>query len=289
MGAMRLNVGFGTLEEAVRRMGAASVRVDLNIDVRRGIDPVDPIDIDLREGIELGDLSDIKSDPELGLLTYRGRQIVLHIQDHQWRIRQVLEDGATGNKVHVADCQTLQAMQLRGRYERYVATTDVSGDFHVTGQDAYGRHVEGKTRLKVCKNCLQMLNYRNYAKNKERVFHAFNWNEFFDTYRPHFARMPTRRAGVFDGAYAADWELVSGRYKEAHGFTCESCRVDLREHPRLLHVHHLDGVKTNNDWSNLRALCAVCHRDQPGHEHMHVSFQDADLIADLRWRQKLLR
>ena len=120
------------------------------------------------------------------------------------------------------------------------------------------------------------------------VFRTFEWSEFFDTYRPHFTQMPTRRAGVFDGSYAPDWELVSRRYKEAHDFACENCHVDLTECPRLLHVHHINGVKTDNASSNLKALCADCHVKQPGHEHMRVSIEDANLIADMRRRQSLL-
>ena len=238
--AMRLNVDFSRLEEAVRRMGAAAVPVDLDIDVRRGIDPIDRINIDLI------DLSSIKSDPKSGLLSYQGRQVVLYIQD-QWKsIRDVLADGTKGRKVHVADCDTLQEMRRRGRYERYVATNDVSGNFYVTGQDEYGGRVEGKARLRVCKNCLRMLDYRNYTRNRKQVFQVFEWSEFFDTYRPHFARIPTRRAGMFDGAYAPNWDLVSKRYKEKHAFMCENCHVNLKEHPRLLHVHHINGVKTND-------------------------------------------
>ena len=167
-------------------------------------------------------------------------------------------------------------MRRRGRYERYVATNDVSGNFYVTGQDEYGGRVEGKARLRVCKNCLRMLDYRNYTRNRKQVFQVFEWSEFFDTYRPHFARIPTRRAGMFDGAYAPNWDLVSKRYKEKHAFMCENCHVNLKEHPRLLHVHHINGVKTNDAGSNLKALCANCHGKQPGHGHMRVPIEDAD-------------
>ncbi len=283
---MRLNVDFRALEEAARRMGMV-VPVELDIDVRRGIDPVDLIDIKLIQGLEIDDLLSIESDPESGLLSYEGRQVVLYIQDQHWNIHAVLADGSEGKKVHVADCDTLQEMRRRGRYERYVATNDVSGDFYVTGQDEYGGSVEGQAKLRVCKNCLRMLDYRGYTRNRKRVFQAFKWSEFFDTYRPHFTQMPTRRAGVFDGSYTPDWDLVSRRYKKAHGFACENCCVDLTDHPWLLHVHHINGVKTDNAPSNLKALCADCHVKQPGHEHMGVSNGAVKLIADMRQRQNL--
>ena len=285
---MRLNVDFSHLEEAVRRMGAAAVPVDLDIDVRRGIDPVDPIDINLKYGIELEDLSGIKSDPESGLLSYQGRQVVLYIQDQWKNTRDVLADGTKGRKVHVADCDTLKEMRHRGRYERYVATNDVSGDFYVTGQDEDGGRVEGKATLRVCKNCLRMLDYRNYTRNRNQVFQGVRVDRVL---RHPTARTspgcPTRRAGVFDGTYPPNWDLVSRRYKEGHALMCENCRVDLKEHPGLLHVHHISGVKTNDAWSNLKALCADCHGKQPGHEHMRMPIEDTNLIADLRRRQHL--
>ena len=282
---MRLKLDFSSLEKAARRIGA-SAPVDLVVDVRRGVDPVDPIDIELNIGIEL-DLSEITSDPT-GLLTYRGRQVVLYIQDHGWNIHEALIDGSTGKKVHVADCDTLQYMRRENRYERYVATNNVSGDFHVTGHDGYRDLVEGKAKLRVCKNCLRMLNYKDYTSNRNQVFQAFEWNEFFDAYRSHFAKMPSRLAGDSDGTYTMDWDRVSGQYKEAQAFTCESCGLGLREHPRLLHVHHKDGVKTNNAWLNLKALCIDCHSKQPAHSHMHMTNAQASLINRLRQQQNLL-
>ena len=284
---MRLNVDFRALEETARRMGAAVPEARV-IDVRRGTAPVDPIDIELGNGKKLRDLSGVRSDPEFGLLSYEGRQVVLYIQDQGWNIHAVLADGSKGKKVHVADCDTLQEMRRQRRYERYVATNDVSGDFYVTGQDEYRRSVEGQAKLRVCKNCLRKLDYMGYTRNREQVFKAFEWSELFDTYRSHFTQMPTRRAGVFDGSYAPGWNLAARGYKEAHDFVCENCRVNLRECRRLLHVHHLNGVKTDNVWSNLKALCANCHVEQPGHEHMRVSTEDANLIADMRRRQSLL-
>ena len=282
---MRLNVDFRALEGAASRMGSAPVR--LNIDVRRGLDPVDPIDIELKSGIEIDDLASIQSDPRSGLLSYEGRQVVLYIQDQGWGVREVMETGSKGTKVHVADCSTLKEMRYQGRYERYVATNDVGGNFYVTGEQDYAERVEGRAKLRVCKNCLSQLNYRGYKRNRYQVFQAFKWSEFFEEYNSHFARMPARRAGEFDGAYAPSWAAVSGQYRQERDFICEKCGLDLKEEPRLLHVHHMNGVKTDNRRWNLRALCIDCHRKQPGHQHMRVVGEDIDRVKSLRWRQGL--
>ena len=265
--------------------------VDLNLDVRRGLDPLEPlepIDIELKSGIEIEDLASVQSAPRSGLLSYEGRQVVLYIQDQGSRIIEVIEQGSRGTKVHVAECQALKEMRHKGRFERYVATNDVSGKFYVVGRDGAGARVDGRAELKVCQFCLSKLSYRGFKKFRyEAPFHAFKWIEFFEEYSTHFARSPTRTAGEFDGVYAASWAAVSGRYRRKRNFTCEDCRVDLSDEPSLIHVHRVNGVKTDNRPENLMALCVDCHRKQPGHEHMRVSSEDIEPVRELRRRQGL--
>jgi hypothetical protein len=247
-----LNVDFERLYAAVRRMGADSVDPDLV--VRRGVTKIDPIDIQLEEGIEV-DLSEV-SVTDNGLFIYKGRQVLLYIQDHGRRVQDALDDGDSGRRFHVAYCRTLEDMRSKGRYERYVATNDLSGEFYIAGYDYDSREpINGKTRLKVCKNCLSKLEYWRAGRTRDQIVAEFDLEAFFDTYKSFFPHMPRRRAGEFDGQYTADWGEVARRYKETKNFTCESCHLDLRNALSLLHVHHINGVKTNNSPANLKALC----------------------------------
>ena len=277
---MRLKTDFGLLHRAVRAMGAEHVRVqDL---VGASVAGREPVDWELPAGIEV-DIDDILA--VRGLLSYKNRHVLLYIQDHGWNAGEVLSGGRDGNKYHVAWCTTLAEMRGKGRFERYVATNDRSGEFTITGTDQAQVGTSGKAPLKVCKNCLRELNYDGYRHEKHGAFARFDLQRFFETYSSYFPHMPMRMPGEQDGGYAPDWAEVSRRRRENANHTCEDCGVRLGQHPGLLHVHHVNGVKSDNLASNLKALCASCHRRAPNHAHLHVSHQDNRKIAKLRREQ----
>ncbi len=266
-------------------MGAA----EREFSISTGLGALDPIDVALQQGHEVA-LDDVDADD--GLLSYKGRQVLLYIQDHGRYVNKALEDGSQGNKYHVADCTKLKEMRANERYFRYVATNDFTPEFFVSGVDwRTGAQLEGDAHLKVCKLCLKKLSYHGYGVRGDRaaIFTKFNLEEFFSTYSSFFPHMPTQFAGAaaIDN-YTADWAVRAGKYKASRNYQCEQCDVRLSEHKKLLHVHHKSGVKKDNKTSNLKALCAECHRSQPCHGHMFVSHKDRQLITRLRREQSLL-
>jgi len=278
---MKLNIDFKDLYAAAERMGAKEKNflIDLDMEV------LEPIDIALRKGTEV-ELKYI--DNSNGLLSYQGRQVLLYIQDHGGKVLSVLEDGRQGNKYHVAECKTLYQMRRENRFERYVATNDLSEEFFISGEDwKTKKSYEGETKLKVCINCLRKLNYQGYQEGgiKTSIFSSFEIEEFFSTYSSYFKHMPSQFAGEnAKDSYTDDWPFISGRYKASKNFICEgdSCGLDLSGNKNLLHVHHISGVKKNNKDSNLLALCIECHRKQPCHGHMFVSHENRRIINQLR-------
>ena len=119
---MSLRIDFRALETAVQRMGAEPIPFETGV----ALPPVDPIDLDLNEGIELADLSLVSSQD--GLLSYEGRQILLYIQDHGSNIENALSNpSANGRRFHVADCRTLHQMRDQGRFDRYRITNNLGG------------------------------------------------------------------------------------------------------------------------------------------------------------------
>lgn len=274
---MKLRIDFRALQENVRKMGADERDFVLGVE----LSAIDPIDTELETGIVIGP-DDIEYTSE-GLLSYKGRQVLLYIQDHGGSIEKALADGSEGRKYHVAYCSTLEEMHKKGRFERYVVKNDVSGEFYITGSDyRTKKHEEGYTRLNVCKNCLKHLNYKNYKSNSYEVFKGFSLDEFFTVYESHFKYKPKREAGKDkDGTYSSTWKKKSREYRESVDWTCESCGVDLSAHRKLLHAHHKNGVKSDNSFLNLQALCIECHSLQPKH-NLKVTYNQKQTLQRLR-------
>ena len=277
--AITLEVEFPLLEAAVRRMGAKKIVVEL------------PVDRELKEGKQIT-LDDVES--RHGLLLHDSRPVILYIQDHSYgnMFEKAMEDGSKGNRFHVAYCERLQKMWAENRGKRYVVTNDLSGEFVIKGED----DEPGTAKLQVCKKCLEELNYSGY-RNKENwgdkvdICYNFHIPIFFETYGSCFPFPRSRRAGDKE-YYTSDWEEVSWNYRKRQNFTCEECGVNLsqRNHNKLLHTHHINGVKSDNSEDNLQALCVGCHSRQPYHQHMnnneifHKSFEQ---VKQLRQEQGL--
>jgi hypothetical protein len=221
-----------------------------------------------------------------GLLAFEGRQILLYIPDQGNKIEEVLNGNRDGGKkFHVAHCATLESMKNSGRFERYIATTDTSGTFALSGIDVSMKEKTGHGKLYVCQNCLNMLNYKQ-AKVKraaKAIREHFDLNDFFETFSSCFRFLPVRtqlEAGA--AVYAPNWREISDSLRESVNWYCEVCNINLARSRHLLHVHHIDGVKSNNSRSNLKVLCKACHRMAPLHDHMYVPRNEMKAINLLR-------
>jgi hypothetical protein len=282
---MKLDVNFQSLWAQINKMGGTPRDFELE-DL---ILPFDEIDSTLSEqGIEV-ELDEL--DTTGGLLSYKGRQVLLYIPDQGWRITEVLENGTVGKKFHVSHCRTLVSMKDAGRFERYVATNDLSGEFDVHGVDNFTRQeVEGRAELSVCKNCLTKLNYRDSIdiQIRKKVCREFSITEFFETYSTIFPYRPKQLgASASKRGYTSDWKEISARERQKKNYSCEECSVNLSSHKNLVHVHHINGVRSDNQVSNLRVLCAPCHKQQPYHSHVFIQKKDMQLITRIRNAQQI--
>ncbi|WP_194756643.1 HNH endonuclease [Aliidiomarina indica] len=277
---MKINSDFSGLESAVARLQAEETSFRVSLERQRFNE------IDTLLGGDGIDVSPEEIDFSTGIAAFKGRQVLLYIPDHSYgsMFLDAQRDGSKGNKFHVTWCGTLENMQKRNRFKRYTAVNDLSGKFKIFGSsNGYGSSGEVRAELAVCQTCLSKLNYkgaRDFSK-RQKITDEFSIPEFFETYSSFFKYMPSsfaqRKAG-----YSDNWKSISNAVRVDVGYTCQSCDINLKSHPYLLHVHHINGVKHDNNRSNLKALCADCHRKEPLHDHMHVSREDMAIISHLR-------
>jgi len=152
------------------------------------------------EGVEVSEAAvRILAD---GTLAFKNRRVVLHLRgtvpsdgirirvkpqnlddlEETWGLRrQEAHSGESDPRFHIADCRTLQKMRQAGRGGRYVVSVRDDGRFGLVA----GGRVESR-KLLVCKNCLEKLEWKGFAKGRgfdlDAGVEAFSLAEFFGRY-----------------------------------------------------------------------------------------------------------
>ncbi len=243
----------------------------------------------LLQGVEMSNpWEQLHFTPE-GFLTHEEEQIVLYIKDTQLEKVMLLNSPEDTRRFHIRNCKTLQQMFIDNRIDRYVATNRSDGKFSV---DAADSKQSIDATLFICKNCLIELNWKGYVDlgKPANIWKGFCLREFFAEYSTFFVNMPkyTEHTSPRSG-YTKDWPRISRQYKEQRGWRCEQCEVELSDsrHRSLLHVHHMNGRSEDNNHSNLRALCRLCHSKQPLHQRCRPPIEEQKLIENLRQQQSV--
>ena len=188
-------------------------------------------------------------------------------------------------KWHFHKCSALKSHSSFEK--RYVVKTDNNGRFLIEN---------GRTEaLEPCHKCLQQsgklekwnsLSGTLEQKNSMLIPTVSN-QEFFETLESCYTHTRDMLDHEIQG-YVREWKGISFQYRRMKGWTCEDCGLNLVRHKHLLHTHHINRDKKNNEHSNFRALCVKCHSRQPFHyERMSTKFaKEIEFIEVLKKNNK---
>lgn len=62
-----------------------------------------------------------------------------------------------------------------------------------------------------------------------------------------------------------DFKLTSKKLRSSKGYNCEECQIELSEHKKFCHTHHIDGDKSKDNAYSLKNLCIECYAQQSEH------------------------
>ncbi len=280
---MRLNIDFGSLDTLLQRMGAKEVNWDISgtkLPERQALRAqlAGGKEIKLDEVANLG-----------GLLAFNGEQVLLYIKDTRVSKEKLLNKPEDYSKFHFAECKTIKDMRRGKRFSRYHVTQRFDGKFNCTWFNEDTRESgDILAELKVCMNCLKLLNWEGYTETKTKaekteIRDSFDIPYFLRLYETVFYSKPSSNEFTpVRSTYVADWRQKSENYRSSQRWRCEECGVNLSNHKKLLHTHHIDGCLANNSFANLKALCVLCHAAQPFHGHMGVNASEKAVIEALR-------
>ena len=98
-------------------------------------------------------------------------------------------------------------------------------------------------------------------KTDYMIYLNFNLSEFFKLY-PSTSVSPLPKyssENALLNIYTEDWNEISKYHRNLKNWTCESCKTQFHYQKDMLDVHHIDGIKSNNNSNNLKVLCKSCH------------------------------
>lgn len=207
-----------------------------------------------------------------GTLAYKDNRVLLYIRDVH-----VYGDLENEPRYHLCNCKTLVKMSQNGHFDKYVVSARVDGEFPINIIKGHKPNPDLR-HLPVCKNCLDCLSFKGFnsqtmnRNRKERFVAEFSPEHFFVVYpRSLHIEKPKYDSDTAPlNEYPSNFRELSERLRRENAWRCQQCHRILSHSNlrRFLHVHHVNGDRSDNTRQNLKILCVACHADKPRHQHI---------------------
>lgn len=127
--------------------------------------------------------------------------------------------------------------------------------------------------------------------NQKEINFLANAARQVDELQEEIVRLEGRRLIAFSNSppeisvHNPYWRDLSFWMRAKKQWTCENeeCRINLKDRPSDLHVHHIRGRGYNSP-QHLKVLCRACHAEEPGHAFMKAY---PEYKAFLKWKSKI--
>lgn len=182
------------------------------------------------------------------------------------------------HKYHLMKCAAIERAEAEGwRKERYFLSRSQDGYFYyrfLKNNDVLlTRDKATRQRLYACKLCLSKLGYLTNKTYKRETFQLKEFLYSDDSELVNVDQKGSYADQCSPNVYRKDWPAISRVYKNLKNYQCEQSDCpcpDLsnQQYRKYLHTHHVSFDKSNNNYSNLTALCIYCHANQSHHSHM---------------------
>ena len=173
-------------------------------------------------------------------------------------------------KFHFMTCDIVIKMFEEGRLERYRLSCRTDGIFTMSDDKQY--------KLEVCYACLKNfakainkpLNYIKKEFGRDKNFNIAKLFNYLERTGKRFIDSETwanlKMGVILKNDYPEHGQNISSVNRALKRYKCEKCGADLSGRKNLLHVHHINGVKSDINPRNLIVLCKICHSEEPMHK-----------------------